>query len=104
GAGEVSPLHSSWEAGERRRATEVGAGGAKGGGRGEHGTSQHAPDPEPGKRVPWTGPCTDSCKAGWEGTVHRAPPPCRCRASSQRLLLAEAGCGARCRRRDMAGI
>ena len=27
-------------------------------------TGQHAPDPEPGKRVPWTGPCTDSCKAG----------------------------------------
>jgi hypothetical protein len=23
------------------------------GGRGEHETSQHAPDPEPGKRVPW---------------------------------------------------
>src|ERR1700751_2806974 len=51
-------------------------GGRRGGGRGEHGTSQHVPDPEPGKRVPWTGPCTDSCKAGSEGTVHRAPPPC----------------------------
>ena len=34
--------------------TASGVGGAKGGGRGEHGQDPHAPDTEPGKRVPGT--------------------------------------------------
>ena len=33
-------------------ATRGGAGGAKGEDRGEHGRATHAPDSEPGKRVP----------------------------------------------------
>src|SRR3954469_19167787 len=37
-AGEVRPRHRSGEAGEQRRATVRGVGGAKGGGRGERGS------------------------------------------------------------------
>ena len=48
---------------EQGRATGCGAGGAKGGDQGEHGTAKHAPGAEPGKRVPGAGPCTDSRKA-----------------------------------------
>ena len=33
-------------------------GGAKGRDQGEHRTTTHAPDPEPGKRVPGVGRCT----------------------------------------------
>ncbi|MCK7512625.1 MAG: hypothetical protein MZV70_57030 [Desulfobacterales bacterium] len=53
-AGEVRLLHSSCEADEQTRATECGAGGAKGGGQGELGRDPHAPDTEPGKRAPGT--------------------------------------------------
>src|SRR3954452_15502544 len=49
--GEVRPRHSSDEAGEQRRATVCGVGGAKGGGRGERGTGPHAPGSARGKRV-----------------------------------------------------
>jgi len=54
--GEVRPAHSSIEAGERARVSGRGVGGAKGRGRGKHGSARHAPDPEPGKHVPpgWT--------------------------------------------------
>src|SRR3954452_19091334 len=41
----------SGEAGEQRRATVRGVGGAKGGGRGERGPGPHAPGSGPGKRV-----------------------------------------------------
>src|SRR2546422_11329705 len=57
-AGEVRPLRSSWEAGEQVRATGGGVGGAKGEGRGEHGRATHAPDTEPGGRVPGARPRT----------------------------------------------
>src|SRR4051795_9715907 len=72
---EVRPRHSSYEADEQGRATGCGAGGAKGGDRGERGTAKHVPGAEPGKRVPGAGPCTDSRKAQEEGTVHHALPP-----------------------------
>src|SRR5438046_9622932 len=52
---EVRLCHSSWEADEQSRATGRGAGGAKGGGRGECEPAKHAPDSEPGKRVPCAG-------------------------------------------------
>ena len=42
----------SEEAGEQTWATGCGGGGAKGEDRGEHGRATHAPDSEPGKRVP----------------------------------------------------
>ena len=61
--GEVGLRHSSDEAGEQGRATGCGVGGAKGGDQGEHGRATHAPDAEPGKRVPGAGPCTASSKA-----------------------------------------
>ena len=44
-----------------------GAGGAKGGGRGECGPAKHAPDTGPGKRVTGAGPHTASRKAKEEG-------------------------------------
>src|SRR5262249_3986192 len=40
----------SCEAGEQRGAIRCGAGGAKGGGQGECGSAEHAPDSEPHKR------------------------------------------------------
>ena len=51
-AGEVRLRHSSWEADERSRATGRGAGGAKGGDRGESGSSKHAPGAVLAMRVP----------------------------------------------------
>src|SRR3954454_2861804 len=48
----------SGEAGEQRRATVRGVGGAKGGGRGERGPGPHAPGSGPGKRVKGAGPRT----------------------------------------------
>src|SRR4051812_16472524 len=60
--GEVRPRHRSGEAGEQRRATVRGVGGAKGGGRGERGSGPHAPGSGPGKRVTGAGPRTASCK------------------------------------------
>src|SRR4051812_198816 len=52
----------SGEAGEQRRATVRGVGGAKGEGRGERGSGPHAPGSGPGKRVKGAGPRTASCK------------------------------------------
>ena len=52
----VGLRHSSCEADERGRATGRGVRGAKGGGQGERGTGRHAPDTEPARRVPRTGP------------------------------------------------
>jgi hypothetical protein len=72
---EVRLRHSSDEADEQRRATGCGAGGAKGGDRGECGPATHAPGAGPGKRVPGAGAHTASRKAQTEGTVHRALPP-----------------------------
>src|SRR4051812_26627209 len=60
---EVRPRHSSEEAGERGWATSGGAGGAKGGGRGERDPATHAPGAGPGKRVPGAGPRTASREA-----------------------------------------
>ena len=48
---EVGLRHSSCEAGEQSGAIRCGAGGAKGGDRGECGSAKHAPDLEPHKRV-----------------------------------------------------
>src|ERR1700729_1022333 len=47
---EVRLRHSSCEADEQSRATGRGAGGAKGGGRGECEPAKHVPGTEPGKR------------------------------------------------------
>src|SRR6476469_7283498 len=88
--GEVRPRHSSDEAGEQRRATVCGVGGAKGGGRGERGTGPHAPDASPGKRGPGTGPRTARCTDTEEGTVHRAPPPRHSRTAADVVLRSRA--------------
>ena len=53
--------HSSDEACEQGWVTSCGAGGAKGGGRGECGTAKHVPGTGPGKRVTSTGPHTAGC-------------------------------------------
>ena len=60
GAREVRPRHSSWEADEQGGAIRCGAGGAKGGGRGECEPAKHAPDAESGKRVTGAGAHTAS--------------------------------------------
>src|SRR6516225_815348 len=52
---EVRLCHSSWEADEQSDPDRSGAGGAKGGGQGECEPAKHAPDSEPGKRVPRAG-------------------------------------------------
>src|SRR4030095_9486217 len=72
---EVGPRRSSAEAGEQARATGGGVGGAKAGGQGEHDRVAHAPDSEPGCRVPAARPCTASSKATQEGAVHSAVAP-----------------------------
>ena len=70
---EVRLRRSSCEADEQGGAIRCGAGGAKGGGRGECGPAKHAPDAEPGKRVTGAGTHTASSKAKEErGEVHRA--------------------------------
>src|ERR1019366_8065238 len=55
---EVRLCHSSCEADEQSRATDCGAGGAKGAGQGECGPSKHVPGTEPGKRVTGAEPRT----------------------------------------------
>src|SRR6476659_7512407 len=102
--GEVRPRHSSDEAGEQRRATVCGVGGAKGGGRGERGTGPHAPDAGPGKRVPGTGPRTARCTDTEEGTVHRAPPPRHSRPAADVVLRSRATGGPWRGRADVAGL
>ena len=52
---EVRLCHSSWEADEQSGLDRRGAGGAKGRGQGECEPAKHAPDSEPGKRVPRAG-------------------------------------------------
>jgi len=69
---EVRFRHSCCEADEQSRATGCGAGGAKGGNRGECGTAKHVPGTEPGKRVPSAG-SPESGKSVEEGEVRRAP-------------------------------
>ena len=56
---EVRLRHSSREADEQSGAIGRGAGGAKGGGRGEREPAKHAPGAEPGERVTGAGPRTD---------------------------------------------
>ena len=82
--------HSSEEAAEQSRETGGGGGGAKGGDQGEHGPAQHAPDSDPGKRVPGAGACAESRKAKEEGEVHRAAPPYQRRDSGSSLLRSQA--------------
>src|ERR1039457_5012426 len=53
--GGVSPRNSSGEAAEQGGAIRCGAGGAKGGGRGECEPAKHGPDSEPGNRVTGVG-------------------------------------------------
>lgn len=48
----------------------------RGGGRGEHGREPHAPDTEPGNRVPGASPRTAGSKGKEEGEVHRSASPC----------------------------
>src|SRR5258707_589485 len=72
---EVELRHSSCEADEQGGAIRCGAGGAKGGGRGECEPAKHGPGAEPGNRVTGAGAHTASSKAKEEGEVHRAPPP-----------------------------
>jgi hypothetical protein len=60
---EVRFRHSSCEADEQSRATGRGAGGAKGGGRGECATAKHLPGTAPGKRVTGAGAHTASREA-----------------------------------------
>src|SRR5215211_4791632 len=57
----------SCEAGEQRRATVCGVGGAKGGGRGERGPGPHAPGSGPGKRVTGAGPRTACLPSDTQG-------------------------------------
>ena len=63
-----------------------GAGGAKGGDRGERETGRHAPDAEPGRRVTRAGLRTDNGKGKEEGDVHRAPAPRRRRSVEEAFL------------------
>src|SRR5215471_17426555 len=60
---EVRPCHSSWEADEQNGAIRCGAGGAKGGGRGECEPAKHGPGTEPGNRVTGAGAHTESCNS-----------------------------------------
>src|SRR5450759_5555052 len=54
--------HSSCEADEQGGAIRCGAGGAKGGGRGECEPAKHGPDSEPGNRVTGAGAHTARCE------------------------------------------
>src|SRR6266536_5051668 len=74
-AREVGLRHSSYEAGEQSGANRCGAGGAKGGDRGECGPAKHVRDAGPDKRVTGAGTHTASSKGKEEGEVHLAPPP-----------------------------
>ena len=57
---EKSICHSSWEADEQSGFGHSGAGGAKGGGRGEREPAKHAPDTVPETRVTGAGARTAS--------------------------------------------
>src|SRR6266496_1206068 len=71
---EVRLCHSSWEADEQSGPDRSGAGGAKGGGQGERGPANHAPDTVPETRVTSAGARTTNRKAKEEGEVHCTPP------------------------------
>src|SRR3989304_4949981 len=73
-AGEVRPLRGSEEAGEQIRATGSGLGGAKAGGRGEHGRAAHGPDTVPGERATGAGPCTASSNTRFAANHPRWEP------------------------------
>src|SRR6266700_5625578 len=60
---EVRLRNSSWEADEQSRATGCGAGGAKGGGRGECEPAKHAPGAGPGKCVTGAGDPQRECNS-----------------------------------------
>ena len=96
--GEVRPRHRSGEAGEQRRATVRGVGGAKGGGRGERGSGPHA-----GRTRLRTG---QACHRGWTayGMFRRQTPKVGaecpnwarsdlCGGRSLLILLANSGTG-----------
>src|SRR6266699_2179605 len=103
-AREVGLRHSSCEADEQGGAIRCGAGGAKGGGRGECGPAKHAPDAEPGKRVTGAGTHTQSGNGKEEGEVHHALPPHRHRSLGGGVLRT---CAERSPRRgsdDMEGL
>src|SRR5271166_5174601 len=68
GQEKVSPCNRSFEADEQSGAIRRGAGGAKGGDRGECEPAKHAPGPEPGERVTGAGTHTASRKAKEGGT------------------------------------
>src|SRR5208337_5447780 len=87
--------HSSWEADEQGGAIRCGAGGAKGGGRGECDPAKHGPGTEPGNRVTSAGAHTANSKAEEEGEVHRAPPPHQRRGTREGVLRAQARCRSR---------
>src|SRR5215471_412691 len=103
-AREVRPGHSSSEADEQRQTTGSGVGGAKGRGRGEREPAKHAPGAGPGKRVPSAGTRTTSRKAKEDGKVHRAFPPSQYTDAASRILRSQAGCCARGRWIEMAGL
>src|SRR6266498_3870807 len=74
-AREVGLRHSSCEAGEQSGANRCGAGGAKGGGRGECGPAKHVPDAGPYNPATGAATHTATSKGKEEGEVHLAPPP-----------------------------
>ena len=88
GRGESELRRSSWEADEQGGAIRCGAGGAKGGGRGECEPAKHGPGTEPGNRVTSAGAHTTSSKAKKEGEVHRAPAPHQHRGTRDGVLRA----------------
>jgi hypothetical protein len=100
--GEVRLRRSSEETCEQRRETDCGVGGAKGGDQGEHGSIQHVPGTEPGKRATGFGTCTSSCKAAEEGAVHRASAPRHGRPASGVVLCAQTQRGTRSGWHDVA--
>src|SRR5262247_113708 len=98
---EVRLCHSSWEADEQRGPDRSGAGGAKGGGRGECEPAKHGPGTEPGYRVTGAGTHTESGKGKEEGEVHRAPPPHQRRSARRGILPTQGEC---CTRRGSADV
>ncbi|MCY1530392.1 hypothetical protein D9M68_655760 [compost metagenome] len=100
--GEVRLRRISEEACEQCREIGRGVGGAKGGDQGEHGSAQHVPGAEPGKRVTGAGTCTASCKAAEEGAVHRSAASRHGRPASGVVLCAQTQRGPRSGWHDVA--
>src|SRR5882724_6301663 len=103
-AREVRPRRSSCEADEQGGAIRCGAGGAKGGGRGECGSAQHGPGTEPGNRVTGAGTRTASSKAREEGEVHNAPPPHQHGSPRTSVSRSQRGRGSGSGRAEVAGL